>query len=84
LPLAVISGPGGNIYFTENGNNAIGNLIVSSINTSGGGGTTPAAPNTSAVTSKTSATPIAVGILALIATLAVAGFWAKTELKKKK
>ena len=82
LPLAVISGPGGNIYFTENGNNAIGKLVVSSINS--GGGTTPSAPNTSSLVNKTNAVPIAAGVLALLATLAVAGFWIKSEFKNKK
>ena len=84
-PSLIIQGPGSNIFFSEVNNNAIGKLVVSTINPSGGGGgTTPSAPNTSALASKTNTAPIALGVLALLATVAVVGFWAKTELKKKK
>ena len=83
-PSLIVEGPGNNIFFSELNNNAIGKLVVSSINTSGGGGTTPSAPNTSSLVNKTNAVPIAAGVLALLAALAVAGFWIKSEFKNKK
>jgi hypothetical protein len=83
-PSLILEGPGNNIFFSELNNNSIGKLVVSTIDAGAGGGTTPSAPNTSSLVNKTNAVPIAAGVLALLATLAVAGFWVKSEFKNKK